>query len=130
MRLCGPVLGYTLASFCLSLYIDPFATPTINNKDRRWLGAWWLGWIIFAVIMFAFSTLVALFPRDLPRAFLRKKIEHEKQKRESMKMGKTEKIETNEDKATLKDMLISHRRLLRNKLYMLMNLSGILHLFG
>jgi solute carrier organic anion transporter family, member 5A len=130
MRLCGPVLGYTLASYCLSLYIDPFATPTINNKDRRWMGAWWLGWIIFASIMAIFSIIVALFPRDLPRAFLRKKIEIEKQKRESLKIGKVEKIEQSEEKATLKDMLVSHKRLLKNKLFMLMHLSGVLHLFG
>lgn len=129
MRLLGPVLGYSLASYCLSLFIDPFATPSINNQDRRWLGAWWLGWLLFAAVMTAFSAVVAVFPRQLPRSHLRKKIEIEKKKRETEKSGKTFEIEV-EEKASLKDMLISHKRLFKNKLFMLMNISGILHLFG
>ena len=39
----GPCIGYALASFCLKLYISPSLHPTIDNKDPRWLGAWWLG---------------------------------------------------------------------------------------
>lgn len=129
MRLLGPVLGYSLASYCLSIFIDPFATPTINNQDRRWMGAWWLGWLFFATIMMIFSLFVAMFPKELPRSYMRKKIEKEKRKRESARNGKSLEIEV-EDKATFKDMLISHKRLFKNKLFMLMNISGILHLFG
>lgn len=41
MRMLGPALGYTLASMCLKIYVSPSLTPTINNLDPRWLGAWW-----------------------------------------------------------------------------------------
>lgn len=51
LRLLGPAFGYTLASFCLNMYISPDLTPTINNLDPRWLGAWWLGWILLGCIM-------------------------------------------------------------------------------
>lgn len=43
MRLLGPAAGYALASLCLKTYISPDLTPVIDNKDPRWLGAWWLG---------------------------------------------------------------------------------------
>lgn len=39
LRLLGPAGGYALASFCLKIYISPDLTPTIDNKDPRWLGA-------------------------------------------------------------------------------------------
>lgn len=43
LRMLGPCIGYALASFCLKLYISPTLSPSIDNNDPRWLGAWWLG---------------------------------------------------------------------------------------
>lgn len=51
MRMLAPALGYTLASMSLKMYISPSLTPTINDLDPRWLGAWWLGWIVLAVLL-------------------------------------------------------------------------------
>jgi sodium-independent organic anion transporter len=67
LRTLGPALGFALGSGCLSLYIDPTVTPLITNKDPRWLGAWWLGWIVLGSTMLLFSIVIALFPRRLPR---------------------------------------------------------------
>lgn len=36
-------MGYLISSICLKLYIAPGLTPIIDNKNPRWLGAWWLG---------------------------------------------------------------------------------------
>lgn len=72
LKTLGPAIGYALASVCLKVYISPTLTPTINNKDPRWLGAWWLGWIILGCIIFVFASLLALFPKQLPRAAARK----------------------------------------------------------
>lgn len=38
----------------------------ITKKDPRWLGAWWLGWIILGATMGMFAILIAMFPRNLP----------------------------------------------------------------
>jgi len=62
----GPAIGFLLGYGCLSLYIDPKLHPVITKKDPRWLGAWWLGWIILGVTMGMFAVLIAMFPRDLP----------------------------------------------------------------
>lgn len=74
LRMLGPAIGYSLASFCLKLYIAPTLTPTITISDPRWLGAWWLGWTILAALLFLFASFLALFPKELPRAHMRKKL--------------------------------------------------------
>lgn len=127
MRLLGPAVGYALASVCLKIFISPDLTPIIDNKDPRWLGAWWLGWLLFAVILFISSLTVIMFPRELPRSAVRKRIEKEKIKR-GLKEVDQESVE--ETKASLKDMVVTYKRLFRNKVLMLMNVGGILHLFG
>ncbi|OAD56261.1 Solute carrier organic anion transporter family member 4C1 [Eufriesea mexicana] len=68
MLLVGPAIGFLLGYGCLSLYIDPTLDPVITKKDPRWLGAWWLGWIILGATMGIFSILIAMFPRHLPTA--------------------------------------------------------------
>ncbi|CRL05057.1 CLUMA_CG018209, isoform A, partial [Clunio marinus] len=128
MRLLGPALGYALASLCLKIYIAPELTPVINNKDPRWLGAWWLGWLIFAFILCLFSFTVAMLPKELPRAAVRKRIEKEKVKR-GLKMIDTNAV-TDDTKASIPDMIVTYKRLFRNKVFMLMNIAGIFHLFG
>lgn len=123
----GPAAGYALASVCLRIYISPDLTPVIDNKDPRWLGAWWCGWLIFAAILFIFSITVIMFPKELPRAAVRRRIEKEKIKRGLKEIdGK----ETEETKASLQDMVVTFKRLFRNKVLMLMNIGSILHLFG
>lgn len=49
MRMCGPAGGYFIAAKLLNLYIEPSLTPTITTEDQRWLGAWWIGWLVLAV---------------------------------------------------------------------------------
>ncbi|PNF14783.1 hypothetical protein B7P43_G07610 [Cryptotermes secundus] len=67
LRTLGPAMGFALGSGCLNVYIDPSVTPVITKRDPRWLGAWWLGWIILGTTMLMFSFIIALFPRQLPR---------------------------------------------------------------
>lgn len=68
LRTVGPAVGFLLGYACLSLYIDPKLHPVITQKDPRWLGAWWLGWIILSITMGIFAVLIAMFPRDLPNS--------------------------------------------------------------
>lgn len=67
MRMCGPVLGFGLGYVMMRIYIDPSLTPIIDKEDPRWLGAWWLGWILLGTIMFIFAGLIGLFPKHLPK---------------------------------------------------------------
>lgn len=65
MRTVGPAVGFVLSYFCLNFYIEPSLHPIIDRDDPRWLGAWWLGWIILGVVMSLFAVLLAMFPQEL-----------------------------------------------------------------
>lgn len=127
MRLLGPALGYALASFCLKIYIAPHLTPVINNKDPRWIGAWYIGWIVFAIVLMVFALAVSMLPKELPRAAVRRRIEDEKIKRG---LKQVEKSSVGDTEASISDMIVTFKRLFKNKVFMLMNVGGILHLFG
>ncbi|KAH8234036.1 hypothetical protein KR032_011389 [Drosophila birchii] len=68
LRMIGPVVGFLFGFISLNTFIDPSKTPLIDNKDPRWLGAWWLGWVILGTLMCLFSGLIGLFPKQLPKA--------------------------------------------------------------
>lgn len=129
IRLLGPAAGYALASFSLNLYIAPDLTPVISNKDPRWLGAWYFGWIFIAAVLFSFSIVMALFPKQLPRAAVRKSIIAEKERRRNKnKLGTTE--ESTKTETSLKDFVVTFKRLLKNKLFMMNNLAATFYVFG
>lgn len=127
MRLLGPALGYALASACLKIYIAPHLHPVIDDKDPRWIGAWYIGWILFAIILVIFALSVSMFPKELPRAAVRRRIDEEKIKRGLKQVDPTAVGDT---EASLHDMIVTFKRLAKNKVFMLMNVGGILHLFG
>lgn len=97
LRMLGPPIGYALASFSLNMFISPTLTPTITKNDPRWLGAWWLGWLVLGSLLFVFGSLLAFFPKTLPRAAARKE---EKQSHVST-------IEQNDSTTTKKEELPS-----------------------
>lgn len=135
IRLLGPAAGYTLASYSLSKYVAPNLTPLITNKDVRWIGAWYLGWIIIAAVLVIFGILLAMFPKELPRAAARRLIAEEKERRKKLASPiilETGKIQKDEDtnEPSFKDFKISFIRLFKNKLFMLNNISGIFYVFG
>jgi Organic Anion Transporter Polypeptide (OATP) family len=128
LRMLGPALGYTLASFCLKLYISPSLTPIITNSDPRWLGAWWLGWLVLGSCLFCFALLIAMFPKTLPRAAVRKRIAIE-QKRRNETVTDLNLIDE-EEPASIKDMFTTFRRLLKNKILMFNNVASVFYYFG
>lgn len=67
LRMFGPALGFLLGYLALNVYIDPTKTPIIDNKDPRWLGAWWLGWVFIGLVMLVFAVLIGMFPKKLPK---------------------------------------------------------------
>lgn len=98
-----------------------------KNIDVRWLGAWYIGWIIFAATLVVFAIGVSFFPKELPRAAVRRRIEAEKIKR-GLKVAEKGAVDATE--ASISDMVVTFKRLFNNKVFMLMNIGGILHLFG
>lgn len=140
VRMLGPAIGYTIASFSLSHYIAPELTPIIKIHDQRWLGAWWLGWIIIFGSISLFAFLLSLFPRELPRAQLRRLISvqekriAEKKDQKKVDNGQPEKVkkllaieEPIKVKNTMKE---TFKRVLTNKILMLNTIASVFYYFG
>lgn len=91
----------------------------------RWLGAWWLGWIILAVLLFIFASILALFPKTLPRAAARKQVLRNKSAA-SLKDKATEP----EMPASFGDMLNTFKRLMTNVILMCNNIAAVFYFMG
>lgn len=139
LRTIGPAIGFLLGYGCLSLYIDPSLHPVITKKDPRWLGAWWLGWIILGVTMGMFAILIAMFPRDLPaprnplknNGELPLKLDlalQEKSTRSSLSIRSNSLKQ--EHVPTMKEFPAAMKRLLTNWLLTCNNLSGVFYVLG
>lgn len=95
------------------------------------MGAWYFGWIFFAVTLLVFAVLMALFPKELPRAALRRKIQAEKDRRKkASNFAVSEKAEEEKIETSVKDFFVTSKRLFNNKLFMLNNFAGVFYVFG
>ncbi|XP_044878265.1 solute carrier organic anion transporter family member 4C1-like isoform X2 [Mauremys mutica] len=68
MSLLGPALGYVLGGQLLNIYIDaPLQTSTeIEPDDPRWLGAWWIAFLLCCFGTWLLIVPFSCFPKHLP----------------------------------------------------------------
>ncbi|XP_014230638.1 solute carrier organic anion transporter family member 2A1 isoform X1 [Trichogramma pretiosum] len=123
LRMLGPVAGYGLSTITLKYYISPNLTPIINKTDPRWLGAWWSGWIILAVLLIIFGSIIALFPRALPETVASKAASNKK-------INDLAVNEAEDEKASFGDLWKTFKRLLRNKALMCNNIASVFYILG
>uniref|UniRef100_A0A224YX69 Solute carrier organic anion transporter family member n=1 Tax=Rhipicephalus zambeziensis TaxID=60191 RepID=A0A224YX69_9ACAR len=120
-RLLGPVVGFLTAGICLRFYEDPFHNPGISPKDPRWVGAWWMGYILFAVGLTVVSLPMMMFPRILPAG---KNYKVNRMQRLSVvKANKAAKCAEGTGQhgisiAMIKDIIVIVKRLVRNPIFM------------
>ncbi|XP_005176679.1 solute carrier organic anion transporter family member 74D [Musca domestica] len=124
--LLGPSLGYTLASLCLRVYIAPNLTPIINMRDSRWLGAWWMGWLITAGLLFFFGLFMFMFPKELPMTAARRKAQNLRAKEENMGVS----VEQIQRKTSFMDMLKTFKLFYKSKIIRCNILSNTFYFFG
>lgn len=128
LRMFGPTIGFSLSSWFLRYYIDPNLEPSITSTDPRWMGAYWIGWIIFGTVFIFTGFLIGLFPKTLPRAAVRrrelvqKRILDEKKVKSSML--------TPHEKPSLRDIGVTMKRLLTNRVLMFNNTAAVFYIFG
>ncbi|KAK8785128.1 hypothetical protein V5799_008508 [Amblyomma americanum] len=65
LKLAGPTLGYALGSLCLRYYEDPRMAPVLERTDPRWVGAWWLGYVVLGACLAVTALPILFFPRHL-----------------------------------------------------------------
>ncbi|GAB1291406.1 Solute carrier organic anion transporter family member 1A6 [Apodemus speciosus] len=70
-KMIGPLIGLLLGSFCASIYVDTGSVNTddltITPTDTRWVGAWWIGFLVCAGANILTSIPFFFFPKTLPK---------------------------------------------------------------
>ncbi|XP_070785482.1 solute carrier organic anion transporter family member 1C1-like [Enoplosus armatus] len=71
ITLLGPMFGFLLGSYCAKLYVDigyvDMESVTITPKDARWVGAWWMGFMVSSTFLLMSSIPFWFLPRSLPK---------------------------------------------------------------
>ncbi|XP_053312599.1 solute carrier organic anion transporter family member 2B1 [Spea bombifrons] len=67
----GPGVAFILGSAMLRYYVDIDKVPAdeilLTPKDPRWIGAWWLGFIVAASVVAIASVPYFFFPKEMPK---------------------------------------------------------------
>ncbi|XP_060759022.1 solute carrier organic anion transporter family member 1C1-like isoform X2 [Neoarius graeffei] len=139
LGILGPMVGFTLGSFCAKLYVDVGAVDmdsiSINNKDTRWVGAWWLGFLITGAVMLLAGIPFWFLPRSLPKqeegnAKKKQDTHHNEQDSfipvESKNTPPSEKADSANIINMAKDFLPSLKRLFSNTIYVLIVCTGFI----
>ncbi|KAM6961214.1 solute carrier organic anion transporter family member 1C1-like [Aplochiton taeniatus] len=70
ISIIGPVFGYLLGALCAKIYVDvgyvDMESLTITPGDARWVGAWWLGYLITGTITLVSAVPFWFLPKSLP----------------------------------------------------------------
>ncbi|XP_051640422.1 solute carrier organic anion transporter family member 1B3-like [Manacus candei] len=125
IAMLGPMFGFLLGSLCAKLYVDiGFVDPgsiTITPQDSRWVGAWWLGFLIAGTTNLLSAIPFCFLPKSL------KKPEEANNGRTSWgllenKGAKRKKLNPENPKprkgsVILKDFCTSLKKVLSNRMY-------------
>uniref|UniRef100_A0A8D1CK91 Solute carrier organic anion transporter family member n=1 Tax=Sus scrofa TaxID=9823 RepID=A0A8D1CK91_PIG len=68
MSVLGPAFGYVLGGQLLTVYIDVDSGQSIDvtEDDPRWLGAWWIGFLLSWLLAWSLIIPFSCFPKHLP----------------------------------------------------------------
>ncbi|KFQ71444.1 Solute carrier organic anion transporter family member 1C1, partial [Phaethon lepturus] len=71
IAMLGPMFGFLLGSLCAKLYVDigfvDLGSITITPQDSRWVGAWWLGFLIGGGTSFLAAIPFFFLPKSLKK---------------------------------------------------------------
>ncbi|XP_059500706.1 solute carrier organic anion transporter family member 4C1-like isoform X2 [Stegostoma tigrinum] len=68
MSVLGPAFGYILGGQLLDIYIDVnrISKVPLMPDDPRWLGAWWIGFLLCWILAWCLVLPLTCFPKHLP----------------------------------------------------------------
>ncbi|XP_028613415.1 solute carrier organic anion transporter family member 1A5-like [Grammomys surdaster] len=124
-RMIGPMIGLFFGSFCASIYVDTGSVNTddltITPKDTRWVGAWWIGFLVCAGVNILTSIPFFFFPKALPKEGFQNNVDVT----ENVRDKKLEKAKE-ENRGITKDFFPFMKSLCSNPIYMLFILISVL----
>ncbi|NXJ03783.1 SO1C1 protein, partial [Odontophorus gujanensis] len=108
IAMLGPMFGFILGSLCARLYVDigfvDLGKITITPQDSRWVGAWWLGFLVGGAISFLAAIPFCFLPKSLKKPLKTSK-------------DKTSPANSYISYLFLSDFYISLKKLLSNRMY-------------
>ncbi|GFR63431.1 solute carrier organic anion transporter family member [Elysia marginata] len=119
----GPAMAFILGGIFSRIYVT-LEDPGITTRDPRWVGAWWLGFLVFGGASVIASLPLACFPRRLKGRRQIKGVESKE------KGGAYDEKKTTKVTSELKGFFKSGRRLLTNPVYTLVVLGTSINLTG
>ncbi|XP_044199331.1 solute carrier organic anion transporter family member 1C1-like [Thunnus albacares] len=141
----GPMFGFMLGSFLAKIYVDigsvDLDSVTINHKDSRWVGAWWLGFIVTGTVILLSSIPFWFLPKSLPKQGQEQSQAQSKgtelatvAEQENFLPEENQDHEEKEKPVTFqelaKDFIPSLKRLFRNSIFSLMILTYLVAVNG
>uniref|UniRef100_A0A3B4ADR2 Solute carrier organic anion transporter family member n=1 Tax=Periophthalmus magnuspinnatus TaxID=409849 RepID=A0A3B4ADR2_9GOBI len=141
----GPMFGFMLGSYLAKIYVDigfvDLETVTITHKDSRWVGAWWLGFIITGTVVLMSSVPFWFLPKSLPKQGQKKTTPETKEtemtyvaEQESFLPPESPEQDPKEKPVTFKelakDFIPSLRRLFKNSIFSLLVLMYLVIVNG
>lgn len=67
-RILGAPIGFYLSSVALKYYENPFGRPAgLVDTDPRWIGAWWIGFLVAGTLMLLLAIPLSFFPREFKK---------------------------------------------------------------
>ncbi|XP_077050912.1 solute carrier organic anion transporter family member 2B1 isoform X1 [Siphateles boraxobius] len=126
----GPAFGYMMSSALLRFFVDVEKMSSdkilLKNDDPRWVGAWWLGFLIAATLLLLTSLPYLFFPKKISR----EEIEETPAESSTEKIMEDKKPGTDTmEEVSLTEFLKSFpkiiRRTLRNPIYLLVVLAQV-----
>ncbi|XP_076578733.1 solute carrier organic anion transporter family, member 1D1 isoform X2 [Chaetodon auriga] len=138
----GPMFGFMLGSFLAKIYVDvgfvDLDSITINHKDSRWVGAWWLGFIVTGTLILLSSIPFWFLPKSLAK---QGQEESQSKETELATVAEQENFlpEDNQDhekekpvtfQELAKDFIPSLRRLFNNSIFLLIILTYLVVVNG
>ncbi|XP_072000870.1 solute carrier organic anion transporter family member 1B3-like [Engystomops pustulosus] len=126
VALLGPMAGFMLGSFFARLYVDigfvDLDTVTITPQDTRWVGAWWLGFLLAGAV-----TLISGIPFCfMPKAMKRKEVQSSPDEQKLKEMETS--LKEPQNKVTVKGFFLALKSLACNRLYFILMVITILQM--
>ncbi|XP_060072652.1 solute carrier organic anion transporter family member 4C1-like [Ylistrum balloti] len=120
----GPALGYIIGGQMLNVYVD-FNEPEGNSGkltpgDPRWVGAWWVGFLVASLVMVSVAIPIAAYGVELPAAKKVRDTRVSQMHNDQMIDSKSKE----EIGSSLKDLPHSFWILLTNPAFTLITLAG------
>nr|DBA30243.1 TPA: hypothetical protein GDO54_006251 [Pyxicephalus adspersus] len=132
LSILGPLLGSLLASYMAQIFVDigfiNLDEVFITMTDTRWVGAWWMGFLVSGGLNLLASIPFFFFPKSLPKEGEEGLTELRETLRPPVTDNNTEAVKSKE--LIMQGFVHFLKNLLKNKVYMLFLLVTVIQFSG